>query len=68
MQWDESFSETVCAPKRKVYIQEKQDVGEIVEKLKKEYNQESKTLDSETRHDYKRKRHVPMKETPYTLF
>ena len=42
-------------------LQEKQKLGALVEKLKKECDKEKKALDGKTWYDYKRKKRVPMK-------
>ena len=39
----------------------KKELGELVEKYKKEYGKEVKTLQEKTHYDYKRKKHVPIK-------
>ena len=39
---------------------EKKELGDLVEKYKKEYDKEVKALQGKT-HDYKRKKHVPIK-------
>ena len=43
------------------YKKKKKNLEELVEKLKKEYDEEVKTMDGKTRYDYKTKKHVPIK-------
>ena len=40
---------------------EKKDLGELVEKYKKDYDKEIKVVQGKTHYDYKRKKHVPIK-------
>ena len=47
--------------KEKYSSAEKKEVGELVEKYKKEYDKEVKTLQGKTHYDCKRKKHVPIK-------
>ena len=47
--------------KEKYSLAEKKELGELVEKCKKEYDQEVKALQGKTHYDYKRKKRVPIK-------
>ena len=50
---------TFVRGKEKYSLAEKQELGELVEKYKKEYDKEVKVLQWKT-HDYKQKKHVPI--------
>ena len=46
---------------------EKKELGELVEKYKKEYDKEVKALQGKTHYDYNRKKHVPIKPKQWFL-
>ena len=54
------MGKTFVRGKEKYSLAEKKQLGEFVEKYKKEYDKEVKALQGKT-HDYKRKKHVPIK-------
>ena len=55
------MGKTFVRGKQKYILAEKKELGELVEKYKKEYDKEVKTLQGKTHYDYKRKKHVPIK-------
>ena len=55
------MGKTFVTGKEKYSLAEKKELGELVEKYKKEYDKEVKTLQGKTHYDYKRKKHVPIK-------
>ena len=52
---------TFVRGKEKYSLVEKKELGELLEKYKKEYDKEVKALQGKTHYDYKRKKHVPIK-------
>ena len=55
------MGKTFVRGKEKYSLAEKKELGELVEKYKKEYDKEVKALQGKTHYDYKRKKHVPIK-------
>ena len=55
------IGKTFVRGKEKYSLVQKKELGELLEKYKKEYNKEVKALQGKTRYDYKRKKHVPIK-------
>ena len=55
------MGKTFVKSKEKYSLEEKKELGELVEKYKKEYDKEVKVLQGKTHYDYKRKKHVPIK-------
>ena len=55
------MGKTFVRGKEKYSWVEKKELGELVEKCKKEYDKEAKALQGKTHYDYKRKKHVPIK-------
>ena len=54
------MGKTFVRCREKYSLAEKQELGELVKKYKKEYDKEVKALQWKTHYDYKRKKHVPM--------
>ena len=54
------MGKTFVRGKQKYILAEKKELGELVEKYKKEYDKEVKTLQGKTHDDYKRKKHVQL--------
>ena len=55
------MGKTFVIGKEKYSLAEKKELGELVEKYKKEYYKEVKVLQGKTHYDYKRKKQVPIK-------
>ena len=52
---------TSVRAKEKYSLSEKKQLGELISNHKEKYDKELKELEAKTRHDHKRKKHVPMK-------
>ena len=55
---------TFVRGKENIVLQKKKELGELVQKYKKEYDKEIKALQGKTNYDYKREKHVPIKPKP----
>ena len=55
------MGKTFVRGKEKYCLAEKKEVVELVEKYKKEYDNDVKALEGKTHYNYKQKKHVPIK-------